>query len=142
MRLSFFDLTPPASQDFDDFCISSSYYDQGFRRPAAPWFSQVREGDTPATNLLARLAVDWCDEVLRGTSEACPSSQKEEEAMELAEFLEELQKTQAVGYRAYLHPNGEIWLISPEGHFHSPLTAVCAVKTGDEYGAGWTALSR
>jgi hypothetical protein len=48
----------------------------------------LREGDTPATRRLARVAVDWGAEALRGPSEACPSSRQEGEAMELAEFLE------------------------------------------------------
>jgi len=39
-------------------------YTEGLQNPAELWFWQIKEGDTPKSNIFSRLAVAWCNEII------------------------------------------------------------------------------
>jgi hypothetical protein len=51
--------------------------------------------------------------------------------MTLDEFLRELKKVKNAGFRVY--PHRDILIMSSDGREHSPITAICYLKTGVWY---------
>lgn len=56
-------LAKARKKHYENLCKDVDYY-PGLQNPAEVWFFNIRKGDTPETNLFAKKALEWCDELI------------------------------------------------------------------------------